>query len=220
MSNQRRVAMTRHGRERWTRSRFAAGGAAFLEAQVRGKASSTARGRAAGVGAMLAIAVAVWGSPFLEAQQRGRRGGPPPGPPPTGQSAAPIDVTGYWVSLIVDEWRFRVSPQKGDIAYLPINAAAREIANNWDPAKDEAAGQQCRAYGAVGIMQRPGRLHITWQDPNTLKIEADAGTQTRLIHFTAAPADPGPRTWQGYSTGNWLVNGRLLIDTGGTGVVP
>ncbi len=169
---------------------------------------------------MLAIAVAVWGSPFLEAQQRGRRDGPPPGPPPTGQSAAPIDVTGYWVSLIVDEWRFRVSPQKGDIAYLPINAAAREIANSWDPAKDEAAGQQCRAYGAVGVMQRPGRLHITWQDPNTLKIEADAGTQTRLIHFTAAPADPGPRTWQGYSTGNWLVNGRLLIDTGGTGFVP
>ena len=39
------------------------------------------------------------------------RGAPPPGPPTTPKAAAPIDLTGYWVSIIVDEWRFRVSPQ-------------------------------------------------------------------------------------------------------------
>ena len=66
------------------------------------------------------------------------------------------------MSLIVDEWRFRVSPQKGDIVYLPLNAAGRQIANAWDPDKDEADGNACKAYGAVGVMQRPGRLHITW----------------------------------------------------------
>src|SRR5262249_19095228 len=81
--------------------------------------------------------------------------GAPAGPPPTGRAGAPIDLTGYWVSLVVDEWRFRVSPQKGDIVYLPLNQAARDAANAWDPAKDEADNNQCRAYGAVGLMQRP-----------------------------------------------------------------
>jgi hypothetical protein len=121
------------------------------------------------------------------------------------QTAAPIDLTGYWVSQIVDEWRFRVTPQKGDIAYLPINAEARKIALAWDPDKDTAGGAQCKAYGAVGVMQRPGRLHVSWKDENTLQIEADAGTQTRLLHFGQTPAPPGDPTWQGYSVAQWQV---------------
>ena len=50
-------------------------------------------------------------------------------------------------------------------------------------------------------MSLPGRLHITWQDDQTLKIEVDAGQQTRLLHFAAAD-DPGP-TWQGFSKAIW-----------------
>jgi len=120
------------------------------------------------------------------------------------QAVAPIDLTGYWVSQIVDEWRFRVTPQKGDIAYLPLNAEARKIAMAWDPDKDTADGAQCKAYGAVGVMQRPGRLHISWKDDNTLQIDADAGTQTRLLHF--APATPaGDPSWQGFSVAQWQV---------------
>ena len=105
------------------------------------------------------------------------RGGPAPAP---ARAAAPIDLTGYWVSPIVDEWRFGGTPQKGDILFLPINAAARHAALAWDPAKDEAEGNPCRAYGAVGLMQRPGRLHITGRMDNTVRVDADAGTQTRL----------------------------------------
>jgi hypothetical protein len=134
------------------------------------------------------------------------RGGPAP-PPVAPKASAPIDLTGYWVSLIVDEWRFRVSPQKGDIPYLPINAEARRVATAWDPAKDEAAGNQCKAYGAVGVMQRPGRLHITWENDNTLRLDADAGTQTRLLHFGPAPAQRGEPSWQGYSAAQWETPG-------------
>ena len=149
----------------------------------------------------------------LFAQQR------PPAPPRTAQAAGPIDLTGYWVSQIVDEWRFRVTPQKGDIAYLPINAEARKIALAWDPDKDIADGAQCKAYGAVGVMQRPGRLHILWKDENTLQIDADSGTQTRLLYFTSAPP-AGEPSWQGRSTAQWQVRGRALIDLGGIGFVP
>jgi hypothetical protein len=137
---------------------------------------------------------------------------------PAPRSSAPIDLTGYWVSQIVDEWRFRVSPQKGDIAYLPLNAEARQIANSWDPAKDEAEGNACKAYGAVGVMQRPGRLRISWDNDTTMKIETDAGTQTRLLHFGAAPAK-SDLSWQGISVAQWQVNGRPLLDLGGLGLV-
>ena len=168
----------------------------------------------------LVVAVLVGSTLHAQRGAQGGRGAPPQGPPPTGQSVAPVDLTGYWESLIVDEWRFRVTPQKGDVAYLPLNAEARQVANAWDPAKDEADGKSCKAYGAVGVMQRPGRLHMTWDNPNTLKVEADAGSQTRLIHFSAAPAQTGAPSWQGYSTANWQANGRVLIDTGGLGLVP
>ena len=77
-------------------------------------------------------AVLAFVCPALAAAQRGR-GAAPVGPPPTARAVAPIDLTGYWVSMIVDEWRFRVTPQKGDVLYLPLNPRAREIANAWDP---------------------------------------------------------------------------------------
>jgi hypothetical protein len=52
-------------------------------------------------------------------------------------------------------------------------------------------------------MRVPGRLHITWQDDTTLKIETDSGTQTRLLHFGGKPPQGADRTWQGYSTAQW-----------------
>jgi hypothetical protein len=50
---------------------------------------------------------------------------------------------------------------RGDYESVPIGPAGRKIAEAWDPAKDEAAGEQCKAYGAAGIMRTPTRLHIT-----------------------------------------------------------
>jgi hypothetical protein len=119
----------------------------------------------------------------LNAQGRGGRGGAGQ-PPPTAKAGAPIDLTGYWVSLVTGDWRFRmITPPKGDYTSMPLNAEARKIADAWDPAKDEGAGEQCKSYGAPALMRVPGRLHITWQDDQTLKLEMDSGTQTRLFSF-------------------------------------
>jgi hypothetical protein len=131
--------------------------------------------------------------------------GPPPGPPKPAKAVAPIELTGYWVSIVTEDWRFRmIAAPKGDFSGVPLNPAGQKIAKEWDPAKDEAAGNQCKAYGAAGLMRIPTRLHITWQDDNTLKIEADAGTQTRLLHFGPPQAPSGPPTLQGYSAAQWL----------------
>ena len=127
----------------------------------------------------------------------------PPTPPPAAKVSAPIDVTGYWVSIITEDWRWRmVMPPKGDYQSVPINAEAKRVADIWDPAKDESAGEQCRAYGAAGIMRMPTRLHITWLDDNTLKVETDAGMQTRLLHFGPWKSDGKP-SWQGDSAAEW-----------------
>src|SRR5213078_137614 len=112
-------------------------------------------------------------------QGGGGRGRGQAGPPPTAQASAPFDPVGYWVSVVTEDWRWRmVTPPKGDYAGVPINAAAKKIADAWDPMKDEATGEACRSYGAAGLMRVPTRLHITWQDANTLKVETDAGQQT------------------------------------------
>ena len=124
--------------------------------------------------------------------------------PAAAQEIAPIDLTGYWVSIVNEDWRWRmVTPAKGDYASVPINAEAKRIADLWDPAKDEAAGEQCKSYGAPAIMRVPGRLHITWQDPNTLKVETDAGEQIRLLHFGKGTPAGGAATWQGDSVATW-----------------
>lgn len=130
---------------------------------------------------------------------------PAPGAPPkSAKEAAPVDFTGYWVAPVMEDYRWRmITPLKGDAASVPIAAAARKIVDAWDPALDEAAGLQCKAYGAPAIMRVPGRLHVTWQGDNTLKIETDAGTQTRLFHFDPQPAKLGAPDWQGYSSARW-----------------
>lgn len=126
------------------------------------------------------------------------------GAPQTPRSAAPTDFTGYWVSLVTEDWLYRmVTPAKGDYAAVPLNPNGRKLADSWNPAKDEVSGDECKAYGAPAVMRIPGRAHITWQDDNTLKIEKDSGTQTRLLHFSADNSPGGD--WQGVSTASWDV---------------
>jgi hypothetical protein len=137
----------------------------------------------------------------------GRGGGAPAGPPPTAKANATVDLTGYWVSLVTEDWRWRMKvPDKGDVSSIPFtnDQAKRAILQAWDPAKDEAEGNQCKAYGAAAIMRVPTRLHITWETDNVLKVETDAGLQTRLFRFgEAAQSSNGERTWQGTSIAQW-----------------
>ena len=108
--------------------------------------------------AALALCVAVAAPAVAGAQGPGRGAGPAA----TGRAAALKDLTGYWVSVVAEHWHLRMLvPPKGNFEMLPLNAEARRIANAWDPAKDEASGEQCKSYGAATIMRVPGRLHIT-----------------------------------------------------------
>jgi hypothetical protein len=147
---------------------------------------------------LIGVFVAVAGTSQMAVAQRGGAAGQTP------RSAAPIDLTGYWVAVVNEDWRHRMAtPRKGDFESLPLNAEGRRVANEWDLAADNAAGLQCKAFGVGGLMRQPGRLHITWADDDTLQVEFDAGTQTRLLEFGTAPPPSGEPTWQGYSRAEW-----------------
>jgi hypothetical protein len=190
--------------------------------------------------ALLTLALPV----TVAAQGRGGRGAAPP--PPPAKAAAPIDMTGYWTAVITEDWHQRMlTADKGDFgtggpgavtvpggrpgpSNIPYNPNGRKVALAWDPAKDESEGNQCKAYGAIGVLRQPTHLHITWQDDNTLKVEADFGNQTRLFHFVpqaggmgAAAAKAGPPageapSWQGYSVAEWKeLGGKEGFERGG-----
>jgi hypothetical protein len=143
----------------------------------------------------------------------GGRGGPPQSP----KAAAPIDLTGYWVSIVTEDWRYRmVTPAPGDYQGVPMTRAAAKIADAWDPAKDEAAGDQCKSYGAPAILRVPEHLHITWQDDQTLKMEVDAGKQTRVFHFGDWKGSGNERSWQGDSVAEWEIQRAGFRPVGGT----
>lgn len=129
---------------------------------------------------------------------------PPAAGPAIYQRFAPIDLTGNWVAVVTEDWEVRmITPAKGDFVSLPLNAAGQKVANAWDPAKDQAAGEACKSYSAPALLRIPGRLKISWQEGGkTLRIDTDAGQQTRLLRF--AGAEPtGEAGWEGYSGAAW-----------------
>jgi hypothetical protein len=142
-------------------------------------------------------------TPVLQQGGRGGRGGAPPAP---GRAGAPVDLVGTWVSVVTEDWEWRmVTPVPGDVTSVPVTPLGRKAAASWTPAQEG----RCEAYGVGGLMRMPGRLRISWQDDFTLKIESDQGQQTRLLNFAkpGAPimsAPPGTaRTLQGYSAAEW-----------------
>jgi len=157
---------------------------------------SSARPAAAGFAlAMLMMSVAA------DAQPPGFGG--PPAAPRSAQESAQVDLTGYWVALVTEDWLWRmVTAPRGDATSVPLNPAGRRIAGEWDPERDAASGEACRPFGAAGLMRMPVRLHVSWQDENTLKIETDAGEQTRLLRFGDG-TPPDEKSWQGYTTAEW-----------------
>ena len=153
------------------------------------------------------LGIALFACVVVADEARAQRGGgaAPAGPPPPARTVAPKDLTGTWVSVVAEHWHLRMLvPPRGEFAMLPINAEARKLAAAWDPAKEPAGDGQCKGYGAAAIMRIPGRLDIRWVDDNTLRMDIDSGTQTRLFHFGGEPAAANQApTWQGYSVANW-----------------
>jgi hypothetical protein len=150
------------------------------------------------VAIVLSVVLSASAQAFFRAQSRGAS------PSVSARASAPFDLTGYWTSVVTQDWRWRmVTPARGDYGSIPITLEAKKAGDAWDPAGDERASEQCKGYGAPAIMAVPTRLRISWQDDNTLKVETDAGMQSRVFGFGASAPQKGPPTWQGQSKAEW-----------------
>jgi len=164
---------------------------------------------AAAVAVLSLLAMSGLGGANIAAQEEAPA---PKKAPLTAKEQALIDMTGYWVSIVNEDWRWRMmTPAKGDYASVPLNAEGKRVADTWDPLKDEREGNNCRAYGAANILRIPERLHVTWENENTLRMDTDAGMQTRLFHFDGSKWNGGPTQWQGDSVAAW----EKQVQTGG-----
>ena len=154
-------------------------------------------------GILIAAAVASLAGVRTAAQQA--QGAPPPAVvAQAARVAAPIDMTGTWASVINEDWQWRfVTPIVGDYTGIPLNADGDRLARQWNPDADSKAGQVCKGFGAAGINRLPTRLQISWVDDNTMKLDFDLGTQSRLVHFDKSKA-AGARSLQGHAIGEWI----------------
>jgi hypothetical protein len=164
----------------------------------------------------LGVALAVPIAGLVRADQ-GQRGAGPGGGAPSPRAAAPVDLTGYWVSIVTEDWIERMSPASPPSG-VPRGGGRGGGGARGGGAAPAGAGvtDPCRAYAAAGSLRVPGRLNITWVDDNTLEIDMDAGTQTRVLHFEPTEP-PAQRTLQGYSVARWDTGARGRGGRGGRG---
>lgn len=149
---------------------------------------------AASVGVLMGAAAA-----GNAAAQQGRGGGGA-----SARESALIDLTGQWVSVVTEDWRWRmVTPPKGDAASVPLNPAGRTVAEAWDLTADKARGDLCKAFGPPGLIRQPGRVRVRWENDSALLLEFDAGRQTRRLLFGASRPGGVP-SLQGHSEARWF----------------
>lgn len=119
----------------------------------------------------------------------------------TPREDAPIDLEGFWTTVITEDWRWRmVTPPAGDFASLPLNEEGIRVGNQWNAESDEGT---CRPYGAANLLRMPVRINISWEDENTIRLESDHGMQTRYFHFDSDESMNDAPSWQGFSTAEW-----------------
>ena len=92
---------------------------------------------------LLALALPLVLAKDARAQSRGGTAAPT-----SARAPAPIDLTGQWVAVISEDWRWRmITPSKGDIVSIPLNRQGQHVAEGGDPLEDATSsrgGRSCR----------------------------------------------------------------------------
>ena len=136
-------------------------------------------------------------------------------------AAAQVELSGVWQPRYHEDFPERIpGPELRDYLGLPINDAARQFAESWDPSRITLPEEQCRVHVAPYILRGPTNLRV-WveKDPKTqdviaIKMYSSTYEQTRTIWMDGR-LHPGPNvahTWMGFSTGRWDGD-MLIVDT-------
>jgi|SRR5688572_15435601 len=131
---------------------------------------------------------------------------------------AQADISGVWQPRYHEDQPERIpGPELRDYLGLPINDAARQYADSWDPSRITLPEEQCRVHVSPYILRGPLNLRI-WeekhpktQDLQAIKMYSSTYEQTRTIWMDGRK-HPGPNaahTWMGFSTGRY--DGDMLV---------
>ena len=131
---------------------------------------------------------------------------------------AQADFSGVWQPRYQEDFPERIpGPELVDYLGLPINDAARQFAESWDPSRITLLEEQCRVHVSPYIYRGPTNLriweekHPVTQDLIAIKHYISTYEQTRTIYMDGR-SHPGPNeahTWMGFSTGRW--EGDMLV---------
>jgi len=134
---------------------------------------------------------------------------------------AQVELSGVWQPQYHEDFTERIpGPELRDYLGLPINDAARQFADSWDPSRITLPEEQCRVHVSPYILRGPTNLRI-WveKDPKTqevlaIKMYSSTYEQTRTIWMDgrAHPGPNAPHTWMGFSTGRWDGD-MFIVDT-------
>ncbi len=138
----------------------------------------------------------------------------------TGGGAYEADLQGYWRNPLYEDNRDRgEGPYIGDYLGLPLNEAALQAAEAWDPTILSLEERQCNDYAADYAAHSIGDQAI-WRevDPFTnktiawrLRLSWMGGQRTIWMDGRPHPPEGAPHTWLGFSTGEWV--GPTLVVT-------
>ena len=144
------------------------------------------------------------------------------GPPRSARAAAPVDLTGTWVSVVTEDWQWRmVTPKKGDVRQRAAQCRrtpCRRLCGS------VARTVMCEAYGVGGhhadagaaAYQLAGRLHA--EDGERCRSADATAAVRRTPRRPASPSaarprrDAGKRSLQGDSVAEWQGGGAGEID--------
>jgi hypothetical protein len=125
---------------------------------------------------------------------------------------AQMDLAGEWSPQFHEEQPERLGgPPIGDYAGLPINDAARFMANSWDASILSVPEHQCKPHPADYSPRGPANMRL-WKevDPLTGELTAfrthiqwQAPERWIFMDGRSRPDEYAAHTWQGFSIGSW-----------------
>ena len=146
------------------------------------------------------MCVLSWACDDCRAARRGRRA-----PPASPRQAAPIDLTGYWVSVVIEDWKYRmVTPNKGVFDAVPLNPEGQQDRQDLG----SGAGRGGRRT-VPGVRRRRDHAHprapAHRRGRTTTRSRSIRMRERRRGCFVSArrPLAAGEPSWQGHSVAQW-----------------
>jgi hypothetical protein len=127
-------------------------------------------------------------------------------------AGAQVDLTGEWGQKFYEDAPERgPGPEIGDYTGIPITDAARVRADAWDAQRWEMVEHECEPHPADYAPRGPAALRM-WSEVDSYTQQVVAwhmlwryklSTRTIYMDGRPRPSKYAPRTWQGFSTGEW-----------------